>query len=70
MFNYILRSGLGYNETIERLSKIYRETVDSIAKMLLNPDMYMNELWGSYKKIVENQDIKTSGYAEYAIKCK
>jgi hypothetical protein len=51
----------------ERLSDVDKETINLIAKMMLNPDEYMNELWELYRKVVEDQDIQVSGYAEYVI---
>jgi hypothetical protein len=50
----------------ERLSDTERETIDTVAKMMLDPDRHRNELWELYKKIVEEQDIQASGFGEYA----
>ncbi len=46
----------------EKQSEKKREDINRIAKLMLNPDKNMDELWEIYKTIVENQDIESSNY--------
>ena len=46
----------------ECLSIEQRTLFDSIARLMLNPDNHMDELWNLYKNVVEEQDLNNSGY--------
>lgn len=48
--------------SFERLSKENQEKIHTMADLMMNPDQNLPELWDLYRTIVEEQDLKTSGF--------